>query len=49
MGTRSRPGPTDLLSKAQYQRYRSTYEAHNGEPGEKHAAAWRAAVAGGKE
>jgi hypothetical protein len=44
----SRPGPTDLLSKAQYQRYRSAYEAHNGEPGEKHAAAWRVAVAGGR-
>jgi hypothetical protein len=45
----SRPGPTDLLSKAQYQRYRSAYETHRGEPGEKHADAWRAAVAGGKE
>ena len=44
-----RPGPTDLLSKAQYRRYRAVYEAHNGEPGEKHAAAWRMAVAGGKE
>ena len=44
-----RPGPTDLLTKAQYRRYRAVYDAHNGEPGEKHAAAWRAAVAGGKE
>jgi len=41
----NRPGPTDLLTKAQYRRYRAVYDAHNGEPGEKHAAAWRAALA----
>ena len=44
-----RPGPTDLLSKAQYRRYRVVYDAHNGEPGEKHAAAWSAAVAERRE
>lgn len=43
-----RPGPTDLLSQDQYRRYRSVYEAHKGEPGEKHAAAWHAAVSVGK-
>ena len=43
-----RPGPTDLLSKAQYQKYRAVYDAHDGDPGEKHAAAWRAALADGE-
>ena len=44
----ARPGPTDLLSKAQYVRYQSVYAAHDGQPSEKHAAAWRAALTDGE-
>jgi len=42
----NRPGPTDLLNPEQYARYQVTYKAHEGEPTEKHSAAWRAALAG---
>jgi len=42
----NRPGPTDVLSKEQYRRYQVVYQAHGGEPMDKHKAAWRAAILG---
>lgn len=42
------PGPTDLLSGEQYIHYQTAYAACRGEPGQKHAVAWRAAVTGGR-
>jgi hypothetical protein len=41
-----RPGPLDLLPKDCLPTYKAVYEAHHGEPSERHAAAWRVAVGG---